>query len=93
MPPISLHSKLPSAALREMFGLAERGLTKPLAEVILTLDFTDHEASRIDELGDKANEGTLSGGEQAELEAYVEATDLLAYWQAVARHFLHPIDE
>jgi hypothetical protein len=36
-------------------------------------------------LSAKANAGTLSEGEEAELEAYISVGDLLAFWQSKAR--------
>ena len=43
-------------------------------------------AERLAELADKANEGELSGAEQAEYEAFIEANNLLAVLQAEARY-------
>ncbi len=63
-------------------------MTRPLAESILALDFPDGDAARIEELNARANEGTLTDDEQAELEAYVNIGDLLAYWQSKARQTL-----
>jgi hypothetical protein len=74
--------------LRRVFDLAGHGLTRPLAESILSLDFSDGDADRIAELSEKANEGTLSESEEAELEAYVNVGDLLALWQSKARQAL-----
>jgi hypothetical protein len=65
-------------------------MAKPLAESILALDFPQKDAARIDELNVKANEGTLTDAEAAELEAYVNVGDLLAYWQSKARQLLRP---
>jgi hypothetical protein len=55
----------------KVFDLPGRGMTKPLAEGILALDFPAADAARADELNAKANEGSLTEDEQAELEAYV----------------------
>jgi hypothetical protein len=74
--------------LRRVFDLAGHGLTRPLAEGILALDFPDLDAERIAELSSKANEGTLTEGEEAELEAYINVGDLLALWQSKARQTL-----
>jgi hypothetical protein len=63
-------------------------MTRPLAESILALDFPDDAAARIEVLNDKANQGTLTEAEESELEAYVNVSDLLAYWQAKARQAL-----
>ena len=55
--------------LRRVFDLSGRGLTRPLAESILSLDFDDRDAERVEELNAKANEGKLGEEEQAEPEA------------------------
>ena len=75
-------------AMRKAFDLADRGLTRPLAESILALDFTEDEAARIDDLSEKANEGTMSAMKTGELESYVEVIDLLAYWHSRASAYL-----
>ncbi len=59
--------------------------TPALAEGILALDFPSNDAARIEELNVRANEGQLTEDERAELEAYVNVGDLLAYWQSKAR--------
>ena len=74
--------------LRRVFDLSGHGMTRPLAESILALDFPEGDAARIDELNAGANEGTLTSEEEAELEAYVNIGDLLAYWQSKARQTL-----
>jgi hypothetical protein len=74
--------------LRRVFDLAGHGLTRALAEGILTLNFPDHDAERVAELNFKANEGTLTENEEAELEAYINVGDLLALWQSKARQAL-----
>jgi len=68
--------------------LSGHGMTRPLAESILALDFPEGDAARIDELNARANEGTLTSEEEAELEAYINIGDLLAYWQSKARQTL-----
>ncbi len=74
--------------LRRVFDLSGHGMTRPLAESILALDFPEGDAARIDELNARANEGTLTSEEEAELEAYINIGDLLAYWQSKARQTL-----
>ena len=74
--------------LRKEFDLTGHGMTRPLAESILALDFPEGDAARIEQLNAKANEGTLTDEEEAELEAYVNISDLLAYWQSRARQTL-----
>ncbi len=48
--------------------------------------------ARVDELADKANQGTLSSEEDHEYKSYVEAADIMGIIQAKARRFLakHP---
>jgi hypothetical protein len=41
--------------------------------------------SRLDELGDKANEGTITPAERQEYETYVRAIDFIGVLQAKAR--------
>ena len=85
----TFHPKPYAEVLRSVFDLPGRGMTKALAESIVALDFPEEDALRIDELNAKANEGTLTAEEGAELEAYVNVSDLLAYWQSKARQTLH----
>ena len=63
-------------------------MTPALAESILALDFPDADAARIEELNARANEGELPDEDEAELEAYININDLLAYWQSKARQIL-----
>ena len=86
----TFHPKAHAEVLRSAFDLPGRGMSKPLAESLLALDFPDEDAERIEELNAKANEGSLSSDEEAELEAYVNIGDLLAHWQSKARQALHP---
>ena len=73
--------------LLRVFDLSKHGMTVALAEGILALDFPQADATRIDELNVRANEGQLTEDEEAELEAY-NISDLLAYWQSKARQSL-----
>jgi hypothetical protein len=85
----TFHPRPHAEVLRSVFDLTGRGTSKSLAESILALDFPEKDAARIDELNAKANEGTLNEEEEAELEAYINIGDLLAYWQSKARQSLH----
>jgi hypothetical protein len=86
----TFHPKPHAEVLRSVFDLPGRGISKPLAESLLEMDFPEEDAQRIEELSAKANEGNLTSDEEAELEAYVNIGDLLAYWQSKARQALHP---
>ena len=68
--------------------MPRRGMSAALAEGIIALDFPEEDAARIEELNVKANEGELSEEEEAELEAYANISELLAYWQSKARQKL-----
>lgn len=84
-----MHTDLRAVAhanvLGRVFDLCGRGLSKSLAEDILSLGFSDRDADRIAELNAKANEGSLSDREEAELAAYANVGDLLAHWQSKVR--------
>ena len=77
-----------SDVLRRVFDLSGHGMTPALAESILALDFPKDDAVRIGELNERANEGQLTDDEEAELEAYINVSDLLAYWQSKARQVI-----
>ena len=74
--------------LAKVFDLTGRGLSRPLAESILSLDFPENDAARAAQLNEKANEGTLTEAERDELQVYANVADLLAYWQRKARQAL-----
>jgi hypothetical protein len=74
--------------LLRVFDLPGRGMTRALAESILALDFPEGDAARIEELNVRANEGELTDEEEAEMEAYTNINDLLAYSQSKARRAL-----
>jgi hypothetical protein len=82
----SFFSSKPHAdVLRRVFDLPGHGMTPALAEGILALDFPDSDAARIAELNLRANEGQLTDEERSELEACINISDLLAWWQSKAR--------
>src|ERR1035438_1382980 len=81
----TFRSKPHADVLRRVFDLPGHGMTPALAEGILALDFPEDDAVRIDELNIRANEGLLTEDEQSELEAYINVSDLLAWWQSKAR--------
>ena len=63
--------------LRKVFDLGGHGLSRSLADDILSLDFPQRDADRVAELSAKANDGTLNESEEAELEAYIRVGDPL----------------
>jgi hypothetical protein len=52
--------------MRRVFDLPGHGLRQALAEGILALDFPEDDAARIEQLNMRANEGQLTGDEEAE---------------------------
>jgi len=71
-----------------VFDLPKHGFATGLAESIFALDFSDADSARIEELNGRANEGDLTAEQEAELEAYIDVGDLLAYWHSKARQSL-----
>ena len=62
-------------------------MTPELAERILALEL-HMDDERLEELGEKANEGLLTPEEDAEYEAFIELEEYLVLWQLRARRFL-----
>jgi hypothetical protein len=63
-------------------------LTVDLAERIVDLRANEALQSRLDELGDKCNEGLLTPEEREEYETYVTAINYISILQAKARGLL-----
>jgi hypothetical protein len=63
-------------------------LTPEVAKRIAGFRADAETQARVDELADKANEGTLSDQEKAEHRQLVEAFDIITILQAKARSFL-----
>ena len=60
-------------------------LSPEKAQLVLSLKFSPADHERMENLGDGANEGTLTNDERSEYEAYIQVADLLAILQARAR--------
>ena len=84
----TFHPKPHADLLTRVFDLPGHGMTRPLAESILQLDFPEQDAARIEVLNTRANEVALSPEEEAELETYINIGDLLSYWQSKARQVI-----
>jgi len=65
-----------------------RSLPPEAARQIASAEADDELQQRIAELADKANEGTLTPEEQREYEAYIDAGDIVATLQIIARKTL-----
>lgn len=62
--------------------------TPELARKIVELRAEPRLQARIDELADKASQGTLSPDEEQDYKNCIEAADIIGIFQAKARHFL-----
>ena len=62
--------------------------TPKTASALLGLRADSELEAHIEELRHKANDGTLTPGEDAEYRDFVEAVDLISIMQAKARRFL-----
>jgi hypothetical protein len=60
-------------------------LTPDVAAKIANMRADDAVQARIDYLADRANEGSLTPGEEEEYAAYLQAIDVIAVLQAKAR--------
>ncbi len=63
-------------------------LTPETASALLNFRADPDLEARIEELRDKAGEGTLTAAEDAEYKDFVEALDVVSIMQAKARRFL-----
>lgn len=67
-------------------SIVERLVVSPnAAEAILSLEFTDQDRKRMEELTDKNNKGTLTDDERAEMDGYRSVGTFLAIIQSKAR--------
>jgi len=74
--------------LERIFSSFEGALNREAAERILNWRADDATQARLEELADKSTEGTLTGTEREEYEAYVRAIDFIGILQAKARSSL-----
>ena len=77
-----------NAVLDEVLEPVARCFTPEVARQIASLRASPTLQARLDDLAQKANEGTLSAAERANYEAFVEAIDLVGILQAKARKIL-----
>jgi hypothetical protein len=63
-------------------------LSPDTARYILNMDFRQADHKRMEKLNAKAEEGTLTRKERADLEEYIRVSDLLAIMQSKARRSL-----
>lgn len=74
--------------LERIFEPVSATMTREAARQIADWRLDQETQSRIDELADKSNAGTLSSGEAAEYDRYLSAFDIAAVLQSKARSVL-----
>ena len=62
--------------------------TPAVAQSVLSMEFTDADRLRMNELSEKAREGTLTGDEQTELDSYERVGHFLSLLKSKARRSL-----
>ena len=77
-----------SSTLDRVFDPIRRCLTPAVARKIARFRADPDVKARIQELADKANDGSLTEAEREEYEGYVRAIDLVAILQSKARRYL-----
>jgi ATP-dependent exoDNAse (exonuclease V) beta subunit len=81
-----------TSALDRVLDLLAACLTPETAKRLADLKASPELQARLDDLGDKSNEGELSPQEQAEYETYVHAIDFISILQSKARRLLANMD-
>jgi hypothetical protein len=77
-----------ASSLDSFLDPAHGWLTPQVAQRIVDWQPDEELRNRIEELGRKADEGTLTAEEDAEYREYIEEGDVIALLQAKARHLL-----
>lgn len=60
-------------------------LSAELARFLLSIDFTEEDEDRMQDLADRSSAGTLTRQERAEMDGYLHISNLLAVLQSNAR--------
>jgi hypothetical protein len=77
-----------TALLEQLADLDVRSISPGTARKLLELRFGSSHQRRVTALSQKAQEGTLTPAERAELDEYIRVADLLAILQSRARQAL-----
>lgn len=83
--PATRAGKTASAIWSRIVKPDQANLTPELARAILKLDFDAEDHERVEKLSTKAQKGTLTAEERAELEEYIRVGNELAVLQSKAR--------
>ena len=73
-----------------VFGaqVEEGDLSRSVAEYLLSVRFGEHDVARMNQLSETAQQGKLTTDEQAELDSYLQVSNLLAIMQSKGRRSL-----
>jgi hypothetical protein len=74
--------------LARLIQLGQEELSHGAAEYLLSLQFSDRDLARMNELSELAREGKLTSEEQAELDSYLHVGNLIAIMQSKGRRAL-----
>ena len=77
-----------AAILSRLIRPERADLSPEAARSLLKLDFDDHDRARMHELAGKAQDGTLTGADEAELDNYRRVGRLLDLMRSKARRSL-----
>src|SRR5258708_35129243 len=77
-----------ASILARLIQFGQEELSRCAAEYLLSLQFSDRDVARMNELSELAREGKLTNAEQAELDSYLHVGNLIAIMQSRGRHAL-----
>ena len=77
-----------AAILARLIQIGRDELPRGAAECLLSIRFGDHDIARMNDLSELARQGKMTGEEQAELDSYIHAGNLLAVIQSKGRRAL-----
>lgn len=81
-------STIPNTFLNDLLDPLAQCFTPAVAQEVVNLRFDARVQEKLDDLRQKANEGTLSPEERAEYEALIETLDVIAVLQDKSRQIL-----
>ncbi len=77
-----------AAILGRLMQARDRGMSRDVAEYLLSIDFDADDTERMNALAERAREGNLTTEEAAELDSYLHVGSLLSILQSKARRLL-----
>jgi hypothetical protein len=74
--------------LEQIAGLDAKSISRETAHHLLELSFSSDHQRRVNELSQKARQGSLTPAERTELDEFIRVADVLAILQSRARQAL-----